>query len=80
MKNRNNIKIGDTVGYSAKWLRSISAITGDLPRAKGVVTAVDRITDTLALAIVDWDIADIPPKVNINNLARVRTLAWVEDV
>ena len=64
------IKIGDRVAYSAQWLRSIGCCTGDLPAARGVVTAIQQL-GSLQLATVDWGTDEIPARAAVCNLALV---------
>ncbi len=58
---------GSRVMYARSFLRSISAFTGAMPFARGVVKAVDR-----EIATIDWDNdpegEEIPPRVNVANL------------
>ncbi len=65
------INVGDTVRYSADWLRSTGNITGDLPFAKGTVTALQVLSPDVTLATIDWQNPDIPGKVNVRNLERI---------
>jgi hypothetical protein len=66
------MKIGDHVGYSAKFLRSVGALTGELPFLRGVIT---EITDysSMSVASVDW--GNETGRVNVKNLAKVGTAA-----
>jgi hypothetical protein len=65
------IEIGDTVRYSRAWLQSTSTFTGDLPRAKGIVTAIKDLGG-LKIATIDWGNPEIPEKVNVANLSKVK--------
>lgn len=65
------IEIGSTVAYSKAWLQSAGAYTGPLPFARGKVTALEPLGDTV-LAEVDWGDPDIPPRVNVANLVPVK--------
>jgi len=69
--NEGKLKVGDIVQYSKKWLRSTGSHTGDLPRAKGKITKLDKL-GAMDLAHIDWDKKDIPPKVIVANLEKVR--------
>ena len=62
------VHVGDKVRYSVQWLRSTGNYAGDIPHAKGVVTAIEPISGTSYLAVVDWGNPDIPSKVLSNNL------------
>ena len=65
------IKEGDNVAYSAAFLRSISAYTGDLPFARGIVTALKVLSPEVTLATVDWGgKQEIPTTINVKNLCR----------
>jgi hypothetical protein len=66
-----NIGVGDTVQYSRQWLQSTSTFTGDLPRAKGVVTAIKGYGST-KIATIEWDRPDVPERVNVANLSKVK--------
>jgi hypothetical protein len=68
------IEVGDTVQYSRTWLRSTSTFTGDFPRAKGKVTAIKDLGG-LQIATIDWGNPDIPERVNVANLSKVKVRA-----
>lgn len=64
------ITVGSKVKYSRVWLKSIGTITGDMPFARGTVTALSTLpTDIpLTIATIDWDNTDLPARVNVENL------------
>lgn len=64
------ISVGDTVRYSRQWLQSVQA-DAELARAKGVVTAIKDYGST-KVATVDWGSEDIPERVNLANLSKVK--------
>lgn len=64
------IKVGDTVAISARFLRSISCFTGDMPQARGTVKELRQVGD-VTIAVVDWGRWEIEPKVHVANLSRV---------
>lgn len=66
------ISIGDKVQYSTKFLRSIGQYTGKLPFAKGIVIDL-RDFGQVQLATIDWNDPDIPQKVIVPNLTKVRS-------
>jgi hypothetical protein len=66
-----NIGVGDTVQYSRQWLQSTGTHTGNLPRAKGVVTAIKSYGST-KIATIEWDRPDVPERVNVANLSKVK--------
>ncbi len=67
-------KIGDIVQYSAAWLRNTGQYTGDVPRAKGKIVGIER-TPSYTIAEIEWDLPDIPTRVNVANLEKVRGLS-----
>lgn len=69
------IKVGDRVAYRRQFLRDIGCYTGDLPQARGEVTALVRIGD-IVVAEVDWDLPDVPERVNVRNLCSVARIAF----
>lgn len=64
------IATGDKVCYSRTFLRSTGQMTGDVPHARGEVTAILSLGET-QLACIRWDTPDLPEKVNIANLSRI---------
>ena len=65
------IRVGDKVAYAKRFLRSIGCHTGDLPAARGTVTAVQHIGELL-LADIDWGTPDLPGRVNVKNLSLIK--------
>jgi len=69
------IQTGDTVAYSKQFLQSTGQLTGDTPFARGKVTGLTTL-GSLVLAEIAWegsaDRADLPGKVNVKNLSRVK--------
>ena len=65
------IDVGDQVGYSRDFLRSCELVTSVVPFARGIVTKLEPI-GTGWLARVDWGVTDLPPWINVVNLARVQ--------
>jgi hypothetical protein len=66
------IAVGDRVQYRAAFLRSTGMYTGDVPRAKGIVTALTPFGGAgNALATIAWDIPGIPERVLTPNLKRI---------
>ncbi len=68
------MKTGDTVAYSANFLRSIGVYTGPIPQARGVIVEIES-HGTLQLARIDWGAHDMPERVLLSNLAKVGTPA-----
>jgi hypothetical protein len=71
-KTMNNIKLGDTVCYTADWLRSVGDYAGPLGQARGTVTALRHLGESVTIATVRWDRPDVPTSINITNLERTR--------
>jgi len=67
---KNDIRLGDRVAYSARFLRSIGCQTGPMPAARGRVTAV-RSHAGVTLAAVAWNDPTMPESVNVANLVSV---------
>jgi hypothetical protein len=75
-----DIAVGDTVAYSAAWLRSTGQYTGDIPRAKGKVVDLTVLSPDVTLAIVDWGgNPEIPTRINVRNLCRVNERGYSHD-
>lgn len=68
---RFSVNVGDRVAYSVQFLRSIGMSHSDMSRGRGTVTAVDTIGGSLELARIDWGGAELPERVNVQNLAKV---------
>lgn len=66
---KNDIRPGDGVAYSARFLRAIGCQTGPMPAARGRVTAVRRYAG-VTLAAVAWNDPTMPESVNVANLVR----------
>lgn len=76
---KSSLKVGDRVRYSTKFLRSISAYTGDLPFARGEIEELKPIgRSELLIATIKWDRAygggdegSAARKVLVSNLERI---------
>ena len=66
------IQPGDIVAYSKQWLQSTGQLTGDVPLARGKVTGLVPLGPSLILAEIAWDQPDLPGRVNVKNLSRVK--------
>lgn len=62
--------VGDRVCYNRTFLRSIGAITGELPAARGIVQEIKNLGST-QLATVQWNNEAVPSKVALPNLAKI---------
>jgi hypothetical protein len=76
-KRNSPIQVGDTVGYSKPFLQSTAQYAGDVPHARGKVTALVPVGDTL-LAEIEWDTPDLPKRVNVKNLSTRKQIALGE--
>ncbi|MBX3436107.1 MAG: hypothetical protein KF861_01360 [Planctomycetaceae bacterium] len=68
------IQVGDTVGYSKRFLQSTDQYTGDAPFARGRVTALLPLGADTILAEIDWDKPELPPRVNVKNLSTIKQI------
>ena len=72
MAKRQQFAIGDRVAYSAGWLRSTGNMTGDLPRLRGTVKAVDSFGGPgVQLVTIAWDNHCIRSQYHDDGLGRV---------
>ncbi len=71
-KRTAGVKEGDTVAYSKQFLQSTGQYTGDAGPARGTITALTTL-GSIVLAEIAWDgDVDLPGKVNVKNLSRVK--------
>jgi hypothetical protein len=77
-RRTRKIQVGDTVAYSKEFLRSTGQYTGDVPHARGQVTALISLGGDVTLAEITWDTPDLPKRVNIKNLTTTRGIALGE--
>jgi hypothetical protein len=66
------IAVGDTVRMKTSFLQSTGQLTGDTPRTRGVVTEILSPDKPYARAVIDWDTPDMPERVVLSNLIRVK--------
>ena len=72
------VQVGDTVAYSKQFLQSTGQYTGDAPLARGKVTGLPTL-GSLVLAEIAWEgDPDLPGKVNVKNLSRVKDGTVIE--
>ena len=65
------MKPGDRVAYSVQFLKSIGCSHGQMAHARGKIASIKNLGE-LAIATIQWDnMADLPEKVNVKNLAIV---------
>lgn len=78
VKRTQTIDVGDTVGYSKAFLQSTGQHTGDVPFARGKVTALKTLGKDVTLADIDWGNPDLPTRVNVKNLTTIKGIALGE--
>ena len=66
------LRVGDHVGYSAAWLRSVGA--HGLGSLRGQIVELSPV-GSMTLARIEWD-GEAPERVNVANLARVGGTGW----
>lgn len=77
----DEIKVGDKVRYSTKFLRNTGQYTGDIPFARGIVTALEPLgkgSIRTFLAVIDWGNPDIPERVLVSNLEKTDKKVFVD--
>jgi len=52
---RRNMKVGDTVRFSSKWLRSTGQIVGEIPFMRGVIVHLGPLFSGKAVATVEFN-------------------------
>lgn len=78
MATKTKLKIGDRVGYSKAFLQSIGEVTGDMPQARGIITAIATFggASGTEVAKISWEgyaAGEMPASVNTANLWKVGT-------
>lgn len=72
---RNELKVGDRVGYSFNFLRSIGDLTY-LAHARGAIVELRALSPQTTLARVEWNSDEYPSLINVENLARIGSARW----
>lgn len=70
MRKPFTVQPGQRVAYSVQFLRSIGMSHSDMAQARGTVLDVQSFGEC-QLARIDWQGADMPERVNVQNLALV---------
>ena len=70
------IKVGDRVAYSKTFLQSTGQYAGDVPHARGTVTALKPLGTETTLAEIEWDKPNLPARVNVKNLITVKQIVF----
>ena len=78
VKRTQKIEVGDTVAYSKTFLQSTGQYTGDVPHARGKVTALVPVGKEITLAEIEWDTPGLPDRVNVKNLTTKKGIALGE--
>lgn len=68
---KGKINIGDKVAYNVSFLKSCGMTTGEIPRARGIVTDIHIFGGDRHLVTSEWGNPDIPKKVLSSNLTLV---------
>jgi hypothetical protein len=71
MASKFTVAVGDKVAYSVQFLRSIGMSHTDMARARGQIVEVTKYSPGFELAKIDWNGAELPERVNVQNLAKV---------
>ena len=71
MPKHFTLDIGDKVAYSVDFLRNIGQSHSEMARGRGTVIDRNALTSDFVLITIDWNGAELPPKVNEQNLAKV---------
>ena len=72
MTKKFKVNVGDNVAYSVQFLKSIGMSHSDMAKARGTIEEIIVVGDSLQLAVIKWyKETDMPPKVNVQNLAKV---------
>jgi hypothetical protein len=69
MKHKT-FNVGDRVAYSVVWLKSTGQRTGDMPRLRGTVRAIQPFGGT-QLVVIAWDDFFMPSQYHDDGLGRV---------
>jgi hypothetical protein len=63
--------VGDHVAYSVQFLRNIGMSHSAMAHGRGTVVGIENPTPTWTLVQIAWKNANLPDKVNAENLAKV---------
>ncbi len=71
-RRSGGVKVGDKVAYSRQFLQQTDQYRGDVPHARGTVTAIQEGENgSPAVATVDWNQGGLPPRTLLATLVRV---------
>jgi len=73
-KRTQPIQVGDTVGYSKRFLERTGELTGELSSARGEVKALLPQGNNKTLAVVDWQTPGLPRRVNVKILSTIKEI------
>lgn len=75
------IKVGDRVAYSRQFLQQTDQYLNDALYARGTVTEIQEGKNgSPAVATVDWQSGDLPPRTLLVTLVRVTNKGIIEPV
>lgn len=74
-KRSKEIKVGDQVAYSERFLNRIGQEFTNVKAARGKVTALIPVHEGLIMAEIEWDISYLPKRVDVRNLAIPKGIA-----
>lgn len=70
---KNNFNLGDTVAYSAKFLKSIADFSAKSANKRGKITAFIELSSDFIIAEIDGDFGH---GVNIKNICKINSAAF----
>jgi len=80
-RRAQGVNVGDRVAYSRQFLQQTDQYTGDVPHARGTVTAIQEGKNgSPAIATVDWNLGDLPSRTLLAILVRVTEPGIIEPV
>ena len=69
------IQVGDIVAYSQNFLDRQNQTVNNMQSAQGKVIALHRLHTGIILADIEWNMPNLPKRVNIKNLVRTQAAA-----
>jgi len=72
----HGIKIGDTIAYSQSFLDRQNRYPTNMPTAQGKVKALHKIQSGTILADIEWNKRDLPKRVDVKNLTKIKDAAF----
>ena len=76
-KRTQPVKVGDTVAYSKAFLQSVARLHRRPATVHhGNVTALISVGKDVTLAEINWNLPDLPGRVNVKNLCLASQIAF----